>query len=131
MNRPDTSATLTRKNRAVLPILPGVLTAISLCLSSAIVLAQGTPAARGQELYEASCTGCHGKSVHDRQPRSARDVGDIRSFVARWSTELGTHWNPQQIDDVVLYLNQRFYHYPCPQPGCGRDQLSGAGTDQP
>jgi len=102
-----------------------VLAGVFLLLSAAGASAQATAAARGGQLYEQSCTSCHGKSVHDRNPRSARNLEEVRHFVERWSNEVGAHWSAQQLDNVVLYLNQRYYHYPCGQPDCRRERVSG------
>jgi len=31
--------------------------------------------------------------------------------VGRWSQEVGTKWSADEIDAVVQYLNDTFYHY--------------------
>lgn len=104
--------------------MAGVLVAMLMWTIGDRAHGQSVRFARGRDLYEQSCTSCHGKSVHDRNPRSARGISEIRGFVERWSTQLGTRWSATQVDDVVLYLNQRFYHYPCPDENCVRQRLS-------
>jgi len=115
------------RNRGRLRNAAAVLAAAMLCTGAAPSWGQATATARGGQLYEQQCTGCHGKSVHDRNPRSARTVDEVRRFVERWSNEVGAHWNARQVDDVVLFLNERYYHYPCENGGCRRERVSSFG----
>lgn len=86
-------------------------------------------AERGQRLYETRCWACHEKSVHSRSPREAKSYQAIRGFVVRWDKVLGGDWTKDEIDDVTLYLNQRFYSYPCPAQVCKAPQASsGVGA---
>lgn len=73
----------------------------------------------GRALYESRCTECHDRSVHSRSPRSAQSFDQIRAYVFRWDRELGGLWRRDEIDAVAQYLNERYYHYPCPQDVCG------------
>ncbi|MCL4748047.1 MAG: hypothetical protein KJZ83_21945 [Burkholderiaceae bacterium] len=90
----------------------------------------GPEYARGKALYEARCDLCHDRSVHRRESRSAKSFGDIRSFVVRWDRELGAIWRGEEIDAVARYLNERFYHYPCPAAVCAAQRAS-AGASRP
>lgn len=72
----------------------------------------------GQALYESRCTACHDRSVHSRDPRSAQTFQQIRAYVFRWDRELGGLWRSDELDAVAHYLNQRYYHFPCPSPSC-------------
>ena len=76
-------------------------------------------AARGRALYESRCDGCHSTGVHERASRKATDFEGIRTQVARWNAQLGGSWRREEIDDVAVYLNDRFYRYPCPDTLCG------------
>lgn len=94
-------------------------------LGSSVVLvllaagsAFGADAIRGRALYEARCDGCHSASVHQRVARKAGDFAGIRLQVERWDGQLGRAWRREEIDDVVVYLNERFYKYPCPESLC-------------
>lgn len=82
---------------------------------------QSADAIRGQRLYETACIVCHGESVHDRKQRAATSFEEIRRYVQRWSGVVGVPWTAVEIDDVVLYLNEQFYHYPCSTPTCKKD----------
>ena len=74
-------------------------------------LAQSADALRGQRLYENACIRCHGETVHDRKQRAATSLDDVRSYVRRWSGLLGMPWTNDEIEDVTLYLNERFYRF--------------------
>lgn len=69
------------------------------------------PHSRGQLLYENQCHSCHESVVHVRQDHKARNMADIQYWVGRWSQEVGTKWSADEIDAVVQYLNDTFYHY--------------------
>lgn len=73
---------------------------------------------RGRAIYETRCMGCHGTSVHNRDARRATDFAGVRAAVARFAREAGGVWEPDEIDDVAAYLNQRYYRYPCPPEVC-------------
>ena len=79
---------------------------------------------RGRILYEARCIACHNASVHSRDPRQARDFDGIRAQVRRWSGETGAGWSREEIDEVTVYLNRRYYRYDCPALLCGREQAA-------
>ncbi|OJX06372.1 MAG: hypothetical protein BGO72_10630 [Burkholderiales bacterium 70-64] len=96
-------------------------------LACLVALGTGAPPAAhaapdttlGRALYESRCTGCHDRSVHTRNPRAAQTFEQIRAYVYRWDRELGGVWTRDEIDAVASYLNERYYHLPCPQGSCG------------
>ena len=93
----------------------------ALLLAALLALPSGSFAhdvARGRDLYELRCLGCHAESVHGRAKRVARSFEDIRSWVARWNTSLSLGWTDAEIDDVTLHLNARYYRYACPPTVC-------------
>ena len=69
---------------------------------------------RGQKLYENHCTECHESIVHIRDDRRAKTIDDIRFQIARWRDVLSLPWTNAEIDDVLSYLNGRYYHYEAP-----------------
>lgn len=66
-------------------------------------------ASRGQMLYENHCQRCHTSVVHVRETRRARTMKDLEDWVRRWSGELKPAWSADEINDVVDYLNRRYY----------------------
>lgn len=81
-------------------------------------------AQRGKMLYETRCSACHVSSVHQRNARKATTFDGLRTQVLRWSAEAGGSWSAEEIDDLTLYLNQRYYRFPCPQSACKAHQAS-------
>ena len=80
--------------------------------------AEGADPARGRQLYELNCGGCHSESVHGRSQRVAADFAAVRAWVSRWALALRLQWSAEEIDDVTLDLNGRYYRYPCPPEAC-------------
>lgn len=103
----------------------------------------GDPA-RGAQLHRA-CFSCHGierytapvthvmasfldsvlraSGLSDMPPSEptrfkgkVRSVSQLREFVARRNDYLNPKMTPQEIEDVVAYLNQTYYKFPNPQP---------------
>jgi mono/diheme cytochrome c family protein len=66
---------------------------------------------RGQLLYENHCQVCHSSVVHIREKRKAKNSGAIRSWVMHWSKYLKLSWSDDEIDEVVHYLNSRYYKH--------------------
>lgn len=81
-------------------------------------------AERGGKLYETRCQACHTSSVHNRGARKAKSFDEIRAQVLRWSAEAGGNWDADEINDVIVYLNQRYYHFPCPTTMCKANQAA-------
>lgn len=66
---------------------------------------------RGQLLYENHCTVCHSSAISIRKNRKAHSYADIQKWVYRWSLHLKLEWTVQEIQDVVNFLNEHFYHF--------------------
>lgn len=86
-----------------------VLAAVAAALLLPAGLPQAADAGRGQLLYENHCMVCHTSVVHVREKRKANSREEIRVWVLRWQNHLGLDWQSREIDDVVEFLNQRFY----------------------
>jgi hypothetical protein len=85
-------------------------------LMIAVLLAGPHPALaadeeRGRLLYENHCTGCHESLVHIRETRKADTPAAIREQIERWRAVLDLDWQASEVDDVLEYLNRRYYHY--------------------
>ena len=92
------------------------------CMTWALASAHGADAERGRALYEARCDLCHGTGIHVREARKATSFEGIRTQVARWNTELGGAWSADEINDVTVYLNNRYYFFPCSESVCRSGQ---------
>lgn len=75
-------------------------------------------AQRGGLLYGNVCGACHTTQPHWREKRLVRSWSDLVYQVDRWQRVAGQSWGADDIRDVAYYLNERFYHVPCPQKGC-------------
>lgn len=69
------------------------------------------PSPRGQLLYENHCHRCHESLVHIREAHKAKTYEDVQYWVGRWAQELDVKWSADEIDSVVQYLNNMYYHY--------------------
>jgi cytochrome c len=81
-------------------------------------LACGADAERGRQLYETRCTECHATSVHGRVKRTVASCGELREQVERWGRQQGPAWTGDEVDDVALWLNERYYHFPVENGRC-------------
>lgn len=84
---------------------------------------------RGKNLYETQCTGCHESIVHIREHNKAHSVADIRAFVILRANELSLNWSADDIEQVVRYLNDQFYHYD-PSDNAQRKHVGSVDTRQ-
>jgi len=66
---------------------------------------------RGRALYENHCIVCHTSKVHRRIPRSAIDMDALRYIVKVWVEEQNLRWSPEDIEDVVQYLDSTHYNF--------------------
>jgi mono/diheme cytochrome c family protein len=80
-----------------------------LMLFPAAVLAQD--AGRGRLLYETHCGTCHYERVHQRLKSELKDLQDLRETVARWAKQTKYRFTPDELEDVVEYLNQSHYRF--------------------
>jgi mono/diheme cytochrome c family protein len=65
---------------------------------------------RGHLLYNNHCQVCHTKTVHSGKKREVKTLSQLRERVAGWASHAGDDWGKAEIDDVVHYLNRRYYH---------------------
>lgn len=66
---------------------------------------------RGRALYENHCVVCHTSKVHRRYPPSAIDMEALRFIVKVWVEERKLRWGPEEIEDVVYYLDRVHYRF--------------------
>jgi hypothetical protein len=103
-------------------MLGALIASLAFGFSSVSVPVSAADARRGGTLYEIRCKACHEDSVHNRNTRKSKSFDALRAQVLRWSVEAGGVWTADEIDDVARYLNERYYHFPCPQIMCKADQ---------
>lgn len=73
--------------------------------------AAGADPARGKQLYQNHCQGCHSSGAHLRENRKATSLTELYRQVTRWSGVLDLPWGKTEVDDVSTYLNERYYRF--------------------
>lgn len=100
----------------------GLAAWLGFTLCAAQAAAAPPDAVPGRALYETRCGSCHDRSVHTRAARTAKSFAQLRARVANWDRQTGGLWRDEEIDSVVRYLNERYYHFPCPAQVCRTDR---------
>ncbi len=67
--------------------------------------------ARGAALYENHCQLCHAETVHKQKDRKVGSTESLYAWVTAWSVHAGLNWGKEEVDDIVGYLDSRFYHF--------------------
>ena len=65
----------------------------------------------GDELHFDHCTGCHDESVYTRENRNVNDLERLNLQVHFCKNTIGLSWFDEDVDDVVEFLNQTYYHF--------------------
>lgn len=66
---------------------------------------------RGRLLYENHCLGCHDSMLHIREQRRVDSLAGLQREILRWRDVQGVPWNPQEVEDVLEYLNSHYYGF--------------------
>ena len=68
-------------------------------------------AAKAKDLYNKSCTACHGTEVFTRADRKVKNMAELKSRVRQCSFAVEAKWFDKDIDAVTNYLNKSFYNF--------------------
>lgn len=78
----------------------------------------GADAAAGQTLHQQHCIACHERitdgapaSLYTRDNRLVTSLDGLRAQVRRCEQNLELRWFDEDVDNVVDYLNQTYYHF--------------------
>ncbi|OGA60784.1 MAG: hypothetical protein A3G81_23685 [Betaproteobacteria bacterium RIFCSPLOWO2_12_FULL_65_14] len=82
-------------------------------------------AERGRMLYETHCGGCHYERVHDRLRSDIKGLDDLRAAVAKWAPQTKRNFTPDELQDIVEYLNLSHYRFGIPR-AAARELIYGA-----
>ncbi len=92
------------------------ITAASLILALAAAPASAAllfgNAAEGKKIYETNCQGCHTASVFTRKDRRVNSIEGLMKQVGFCNHQLKRQLTKDQLDDLVKYLNDDYYHFP-------------------
>lgn len=89
------------------PIL--LLGAASLALAACSEAPKGDPV-RGEQVHSV-CLDCHGTGLYAKPDRKVKSLEDLRKETLRWGDYYNPALSPQDVDDVVAYLNRDFYRF--------------------
>ncbi len=72
----------------------------------------------GKNLHNKHCIACHksmfggdGSKMYTRPDRRVNTLSELEAQVRRCDANLGLRWFEDDVDDVVHYLNQTYYHF--------------------
>ncbi|MBI2752430.1 MAG: hypothetical protein HYX46_02790 [Betaproteobacteria bacterium] len=84
-----------------------------LALAFAAFPASAQDAARGRQLYETHCGGCHYERVHERaRERSlVKSLAELRVEVVRRAQQTRQRFTIEDLDDLAEYLNRSHYKF--------------------
>jgi hypothetical protein len=89
-----------------------------LCASAgADPAAQGDPRLGEKSFKDQNCNACHmtrfggtGEKIFTRSDRKVKTLPMLAAQVAACNTNLNAGWFPEDEENVVAYLNQKYYH---------------------
>lgn len=86
---------------------------IAMLFFAALLLAGPASAAadQGQALHDKHCLKCHDSSLYTRDNRRVKSLDGLRKQIRRCEQSLGLRWFDDQLDSVVRYLNDNYYHF--------------------
>ena len=90
-----------------------VLCGVALCAFAALYASSshGADTGRGRALYENHCQSCHTPKIHSRAKRLPITKNEVRLLVDDWRRQANLPWTPEEVEDVVEYLNVTRYRY--------------------
>ena len=65
----------------------------------------------GDDLHMTECTGCHETTLYTGDNRKVRNLARLGTQVRFCKDNLGIAWFDDEVDDVIGYLNQSYYHF--------------------
>jgi hypothetical protein len=68
--------------------------------------------ARGYLLYQNFCYHCHISEIHHRVNSRSDSWEELMRLVQMWQAEMGLGWSEEDVQDVALWLDWRFYRLP-------------------
>ena len=105
---------------ALFPVLTEIAsnqeTIVKVLLNAAVFVfylssSQAADIDNGDDLHFANCTGCHDSSVYTRANRTVNSLARLGTQVRFCKDSLELTWFDDEVDDVVGYLNEKYYHF--------------------
>ena len=92
------------------------ITSASLCALLLAGAAQAQDVERGRLLYETHCATCHTERLHTRENSIIRSYGALRAEVGRRAALTNRNFSPDELEDVIEYLDRSHYRLDLPLP---------------
>ena len=89
-----------------LKLISSAIIASSFSLSS-----QAADIANGEKLHQESCIRCHDTGVYTREVKRVKNLQGLGKQVRFCRDNQGLTWFDDEVEDVVDYLNQNYYHF--------------------
>ncbi|MCP4391381.1 MAG: cytochrome c [Gammaproteobacteria bacterium] len=87
-----------------------IYTAIML-LPAFILPATAGDIENGDDLHFENCTGCHQESIYTSSNRNVKSMKRLGLQVRFCKDTLELTWFDEDVDDVVEFLDQQYYHF--------------------
>ncbi|MBI5462738.1 MAG: hypothetical protein HY941_11200 [Gammaproteobacteria bacterium] len=65
----------------------------------------------GKLLHDTECLTCHTPAQYTRAKRLVNSLDELRKRVAYCRDDVGAEWDAAETEDVVRYLNTRYYRF--------------------
>lgn len=88
-----------------------LLLILGLLTTSVLTTSYAGDAVNGNQLHQANCVRCHDGSVYTRENRRVSSLPKLGTQVRTCRDMLGITWFDDEVDDVIVYLNQTYYHF--------------------
>ena len=65
----------------------------------------------GDDLHFENCSGCHDSTAYTRENRKVQSLLRLGTQVRFCKDNLELTWFDDEVDDVIGYLNEKYYHF--------------------
>lgn len=65
----------------------------------------------GAALHSESCTRCHDSTIYSREDKKVQGLTQLGTQVRFCKDNLGVTWFDDEVDDVIGFLNNKYYHF--------------------
>ena len=83
----------------------------SIALGLGLSTANAADASKGEKLHNAKCMGCHDTRQYTRPNRIVHTLDDLHARVQFCDSASGANFSMEDIEDVVAFLNEKFYKF--------------------
>jgi len=73
--------------------------------------ANAQDAENGKQLHDKNCTRCHDSTVYTRDNKRIHTLPKLGKQVRFCKDNLGITWFDDEVEDVVAFLNNNYYHF--------------------